>query len=74
MLGSRATGKALGDNHVEQLAKHWATITKPCQKKGDVEKVNQKMNQLVSRGEGADNEEDVLLAAYQHIPDVEFRK
>ncbi len=28
----------------------------------------------MARGEGADDKEDILFAAYQHVPDVEFRK
>ena len=34
----------------------------------------QNLNQLLSRGEGADDKEDILFAAYQHVPDAEFRK
>lgn len=34
----------------------------------------QDLNQLLSWGEGADNKEDILFAAYQHVPDAEFRK
>ena len=48
------------------------------QVKGDIDKVNayfmQNLNQLLSRGEGADDKEDILFAAYQHVPDAEFRK
>ncbi len=47
------------------------------QVKGDIDKVNayfmQNLNQLLSHGEGADDKEDILSAAYQHVPDAEFR-
>ncbi len=36
----------------------------------------QNLTQLLSRGEGSDNKEDILFAAYQHVHviDAEFRK
>ena len=34
----------------------------------------QNLNQLLARGEGADDKEDILFATYQHVPDAEFRK
>jgi hypothetical protein len=34
----------------------------------------QNLNQLLAQGEGADDKEDILFAAYQHVPDAEFRK
>jgi hypothetical protein len=34
----------------------------------------QNLNQLLARGEGADDKEDILFSAYQHVPDDEFRK
>jgi hypothetical protein len=30
----------------------------------------QNLNQLLAQGEGADDKEDILFAAYQHIPDT----
>ena len=34
----------------------------------------QNLNQLLSQGEGADDKEDILFAASQHVPDAEFMK
>jgi hypothetical protein len=30
----------------------------------------QNLNQLLARGEGADNKEDILFAMYQHVPNA----
>ncbi len=70
-LDTRATNKALRDN-LKALPEYCVQV------KGDIDKVNayfmQNLNQLLSRGEGADDKEDILFAAYQHVPDAEFRK
>jgi hypothetical protein len=70
-LDTRATNKALRDN-LKVLPEYCVQV------KGDIDKVNayfmQNLNQLLSRGEGADDKEDILFAAYQHVPDAEFRK
>jgi hypothetical protein len=70
-LDTRATNKALRDN-LKALPEFCVQV------KGDVDKVNsyfmQNLNQLLARGEGADDKEDILFAAYQHVPDAEFRK
>ena len=70
-LDTRATNKALRDN-LKALPEYCVQV------KGDVDKINsyfiQNLNQLLSRGEGADDKEDILFAAYQHVPDAEFRK
>jgi hypothetical protein len=70
-LDTRATNKALRDN-LKALPEFCVQVT------GDIDKVNsyflQNLNQLLARGEGADDKEDILFAAYQHVPDAEFRK
>jgi hypothetical protein len=70
-LDTRATNKALRDN-LKALPEYCVQV------KGDVDKINsyfmQNLNQLLARGEGADDKEDILFAAYQHVPDTEFRK
>jgi hypothetical protein len=70
-LDTRATNKALRDN-LKALPEYCVQV------KGDIDKVNsyfvQNLNQLLSRGEGADDKEDILFSAYQHVPDAEFRK
>ena len=70
-LDTRATNKALRDN-LKALPEYCIQV------KGDVDKVNsyfmQNLTQLLARGEGADDKEDILFAAYQHVPDAEFRK
>ena len=69
-LDTRATNKALRDN-LKVLPEYCIHV------KGDVDKVNsyfmQNLNQLFARGEGADDKEDILFAAYQHVPDAKFR-
>jgi hypothetical protein len=58
MLDTRATNKALRDN-LKALREYCIQV------KGDVDKVNsyfmQSLNQLVARGEGADDKEDILF-------------
>ena len=70
-LDTRATNKALRDN-LKALPEYCVQV------KGDVDKINsyfmQNLNQLLARGEGADDKEDILFATYQHVPDTEFRK
>ena len=70
-LDTRATNKALRDN-LKALPEYCIQV------KGDVDKINsyfmQNLNQLLARGEGADDKEDILFATYQHVPDAEFRK
>jgi len=70
-LDTRATNKALRDN-LKALPEYCIQV------KGDVDKINsnfmQNLNQLLARGEGADDKEDSLFATYQHVPDAEFRK
>ncbi len=70
-LDTRATNKALRDN-LKALPEYCIQV------KGDVDKINsyfmQNLNQLLARGEGADDKEDILFATYQHVPDTEFRK
>ena len=34
----------------------------------------QNLNQLLARGEGGEDKEDILFSAYQHFPGIEFRK
>jgi hypothetical protein len=68
---TNATNKALRDN-LKALPEYCVQV------KGNIDKVNsyfmQNLNQLLARGEGADDKEDILFAAYQHVPDAEFRK
>jgi hypothetical protein len=71
MLNTRATNKVLWDN-LKALPGYCVQV------KGEVDKVNsyfmQNLNQLLARCEGADDRENILFAAYQHVPDAEFRK
>ena len=71
MLDTRATNKALRDN-LKALPEYCVQV------KGDIDKVNsyfmQNLNQLLARGEGADDKEDIWFTAYQHVPDAEFGK
>jgi len=61
----------LGDN-LKALPEYCVQV------KGDVDKINsyfmQNLTHLLARGEGPDDKEDILFAAYQHVPDAEFRK
>ena len=70
-LDTRASKKALRDN-LNALPEYFIQV------KGDVDKISasfmQHLNQLFSWGEGADDRGDILFAAYQHVPDAEFRK
>ncbi len=69
-LDTRATNMALSD--LKALPEYCVQV------KGDIDKINayfmQNLNQLLSQGEGADDKEDILFTAYQHISDAEFRK
>ena len=71
MLYTRLTNKVLRDN-LKPLPEYCIQV------KGDANKVNfyfmQNLNQLLARAEGADDKEDILFSAYQHVPDAECRK